>query len=150
MNGPAATIRPALPGDFSEAAGLLRDSGLPLDGLEERFTNALVASRGERIVGCVALEVYGDQALLRSLVVAPAHRGNLLGERLTAEALRLASERGVRDVYLLTETAAGFFPRFGFRVEERESAPDALRESVEFRTACPSSAVMMHARVGNA
>ena len=144
----APTIRPARPGDFSEAAGLLSDSGLPLDGLEERFANALVASRGERIVGCVALEIYGDQALLRSLVVAPAHRGTLLGERLTSEALRMARERGVRDVYLLTETAAGFFPRFGFRVEERDRAPAAVRESVEFRAACPATATLMHATVG--
>ncbi len=103
------TIRPAGPADFPQAASLLADSGLPLDGLEERFSHALVASRGERIVGCVALEIYEDQALLRSLVVAPDERGGRLGERLTSEVLRLARETGVRDVYLLTETAARFF-----------------------------------------
>jgi amino-acid N-acetyltransferase len=141
------TIRPADPRDFPRATALLADSGLPLDGLEERFSHALVASRGEEIVGCVALEIYEDQALLRSLVVAPGARGRGLGERLTSEALRLAGETGVRDVYLLTETAATFFPRFGFAAEDRSQAPLAVRESVEFRAACPESAVMMHARV---
>jgi N-acetylglutamate synthase-like GNAT family acetyltransferase len=141
------TIRPAGPRDFPHAARLLADSGLPLDGLEERFAHALVASRGERIVGCVALEIYEDQALLRSLVVAPDERGVRLGERLTSEVLRLARTAGIRDVYLLTETAASFFPRFGFAVEDRGSAPSAVRESVEFRAACPASAVLMHARV---
>jgi N-acetylglutamate synthase-like GNAT family acetyltransferase len=141
------TIRPAEPRDFPQAARLLADSGLPLDGLEERFSDALVASRGERIVGCVALEIYEDQALLRSLVVAPDERGGRLGERLTSEALGLARAAGIRDVYLLTETAARFFPHFGFAAEDRSSAPPAVRESVEFRTACPASAVLMHARV---
>jgi amino-acid N-acetyltransferase len=141
------TIRPAGTPDFPQAAGLLADSGLPLDGLEERFAHALVASRGERIIGCVALEIYEDQALLRSLVVARNERGGRVGERLTVEVLRLARTSGVRDVYLLTETAADFFPRFGFAIEDRASAPPALRQSVEFRAACPASAVMMHAKV---
>jgi N-acetylglutamate synthase-like GNAT family acetyltransferase len=141
------TIRPAGPSDFPQAASLLAESRLPLDGLEERFSHALVASRGERIVGCVALEIYADQALLRSLVVAPDERGGRLGERLTSEVLRLARETGVRDVYLLTETATRFFPRFGFAVADRSSAPAAVAESVEFRAACPASAVLMHARV---
>lgn len=143
------TIRPAGPRDFQQAAYLLADSGLPLDGLQERFSHALVASRDERIVGCVALEIYEDQALLRSLVVAPDERGGRVGERLTTEVLRLARTSGVRDVYLLTETAAEFFPRFGFAVEDRASAPPALRQSVEFRAACPASAVMMHAKVAS-
>jgi N-acetylglutamate synthase-like GNAT family acetyltransferase len=141
------TIRPAGPRDFPQAAALLAGSGLPLDGLEERFSHALVASRGEEIVGCVALEIYEDQALLRSLVVAPDERGRRLGERLTSGVLRLAREVGIRDVYLLTETAATFFPRFGFAAEDRSGAPPAIRESVEFRAACPASAVLMHSRV---
>jgi len=85
-------------------------------------------------------------ALLRSLVVSPTERGARLGERLASDALRLARERGATDVYLLTETAERFFPRFGFSVADRSSAPPALKQSEEFRTACPESAVMMHVR----
>lgn len=140
-------IRPAERGDFEDAAALLRESGLTLEGLDERFEDALVASLEGQIVGCVALELYGRDVLLRSLVVAPSVRSRGLGERLAGEALRLAAARGASDVYLLTETAQGFFPRFGFRVEDRSSAPPAILESVEFRTACPKSAVMMHRRV---
>lgn len=141
-------ILPAAPGDFEEAATLLSDSHLPLAGFQEPKVEALLAKRGGEVVGCVALELHATAALLRSLVVAPALRGLGLGERLTAEALKLAGERGAADVYLLTETAAGFFPRFGFAEEDRASAPEALRKSVEFRSACPASAVMMHARLG--
>ena len=140
-------IRPARVEDLAPASTLLSESKLPLDGFADHIDGALVATRDGRIVGVVELELYGTAALLRSLVVAPAERGSRLGERLTAGALRLAGDRGAGDVYLLTETAERFFPRFGFAVEPRSSVPDALRQSEEFRTACCETAVMMHARL---
>jgi amino-acid N-acetyltransferase len=108
-------IRPARTEDLGAASTLLSESKLPLAGFAEHIGHALVATREGRIVGVVELELYGRAALLRSLVVAPSERGARLGERLAAGAMRLAEDRGVGDVYLLTETAEGFFPRFGFR-----------------------------------
>jgi len=148
MIEPVYDIRLARRDDFASASTLLSESRLPLEGFAEHFGDALVATRGARVVGVVELEVYGPTALLRSLVVAPSERGARLGERLTEEALRLARERAAPDVYLLTETAERYFPRFGFAVEDRGRAPESLRQSEEFRTACPASAVMMHARLG--
>jgi amino-acid N-acetyltransferase len=138
--------RPARSEDLEAASELLKAAGLPLDGFADHLTHPVIAMRSERMVGVVELEVYGSAALLRSLV-APSERGMGLGERLTTEALSLARGRGARDVYLLTETAERFFPRFGFAAQDRGLAPEALRESAEFRTACPASAVMMHARL---
>ena len=140
-------IRGATAEDLPPASALLAAAGLPLDGFAEHLGHALVATRDDRVVGVVALEMYGPSALLRSLIVAPAERGTGLGRRLTGEALALARKRGAQDVYLLTQTAEKFFPRFGFCVEDRSSAPSELRQSEEFRTACPASAVMMHLRV---
>jgi amino-acid N-acetyltransferase len=140
-------IRPARAEDLAPAAALLSESKLPLDGFADHLDHALVATRDGRIVGVIELEVYGTAALLRSLVVSPAERGARLGERLTAGALRLADDRGAGDVYLLTETAERFFPRFGFVPEPRSSVPEALKQSEEFRTACCQTAVMMHARL---
>jgi N-acetylglutamate synthase-like GNAT family acetyltransferase len=147
MNAAAWRIRAARPEDLTPAEGLLREARLPLDGFRDHLANTLVAAEDAGIVGCVALERYGDVGLLRSLVVSPERRGQLLGERLTAEAVGLAKTKGIRDLYLLTETAAGFFPRFGFSVEDRASAPKALAASREFQSACPASAVMMHLKV---
>jgi amino-acid N-acetyltransferase len=140
-------LRPAQPEDLAPANALLSESKLPLDGFADHLRNALVATRAGLVVGVVELEVYERVALLRSLVVSPAERGARLGERLASDALRLARERGATDVYLLTETAERFFPRFGFSVADRSSAPQALMQSEEFRTACPQSAIMMHVRV---
>jgi amino-acid N-acetyltransferase len=143
-------VRPARPEDYEAAAALLEESGLPLDGMREHLGHAFVAMAQGAIVGFVAVEMHEGPALLRSLAVEPRHRGQRLGERLAQEALRMARDCGRVDVYLLTETAAGFFPRFGFAVEDRALAPPVLRSSVEFKTACPTTAVLMHARLAHA
>jgi amino-acid N-acetyltransferase len=142
-----ARIRGAQSEDLPQAERLLREASLPLDGFREHLEDGLVAVQDGRVVGCVALEVYGEVALLRSLVVTPGQRGLRLGERLTAGAVDQARGRGVRDLYLLTQTAADFFPRFGFSMMDRASAPRVLGESAEFQSACPASAVMMHLRI---
>jgi amino-acid N-acetyltransferase len=151
MDGPAVAeelvVRRADTSDFDHVAALLRECRLTVDGLRDALDRALIASRGAEIVGCVAIELYEGVALLRSLAVSATSRGHGVGGRLTTQALEMARAFGARDVYLLTETAGDFFPRFGFAVEERAGAPAALKNSVEFRSACPKSALMMHARV---
>ncbi len=122
---------------------LLDESGLPRDGLDEHLETVLVARAGRDVVGSAALEMYGEAALLRSVAVRRDLRGRGLGRRLTCEALELARKRGVTRVYLLTETADGFFPRFGFRPVPRSLVPEGVRRSVEFVSACPQSARAM-------
>jgi len=136
-------ITPATHADFPAIVGLLERNALPRAGLEQQVTTMLVAKEGEQLVGTAALEVYGAAALLRSVAVAAERRGQGLGQTLTAAALDLAQRRGVRTVYLLTETAAEFFPKFGFRPIARSDVVPAVLESPEFTTACPASAVVM-------
>jgi amino-acid N-acetyltransferase len=137
------SLEGAQPGDWHEVSALVSSSGLPLEGLSESLETALVARLERTVVGVVALEIYGRDALLRSLVVAPGLRGEGLGERLARAALDLARRRGVTGIYLLTETAAAFFRRRGFVNVERSDVPQTVRESVEFRSACPSTAEVL-------
>jgi N-acetylglutamate synthase-like GNAT family acetyltransferase len=132
----------------SEADGpsilqLLRASGLPIDGLVDHLNTALVARYGAAIVGCAAVEIYADGALLRSVAVAPAARGHGVGERLTEAAIALARSLRTPAVYLLTTTAESYFPRFGFVRSTRDLIPTGVQQSVEFRSACPASAIVM-------
>lgn len=137
------TITPARTQDLPHVLALLTRSDLPGDGLAEHAATLLVARDGDRVVGSAALELYGHAALLRSVAVDAERRGTGLGQRLTDAALHLARQRGVRAVYLLTETAAEFFPRFGFRTLARDAVDPAVQESVEFTTLCPASATAM-------
>lgn len=97
----------------------------------------------DHVIGSAALEVYGAAALLRSVAVAQAHRGRGLGRRLIQAALELGDAHGVRTVYLLTESAADFFGRLGFRRIPRARAEPAVGASIEFQEACPASATCM-------
>jgi amino-acid N-acetyltransferase len=103
----------------------------------------LVAEESGRVVGAVGLEVYGDCALLRSAVVDAGRRGSGLGIDLVGSLLRGAEKRGLREIYLLTTTAEHFFPRFGFVRIPRDDVAPTVRESEEFRGACPDSAIAM-------
>src|SRR6185503_12295305 len=118
-------------------------------GLEEHVATTLVAQRNARVVGCAAVEIHGAAGLLRSVAVDEPRRGEGFGHQLTQAALDLARARGLSQVYLLTTTAADFFPRFGFRVVARGEVDPAVRQSVEFTTACPASAVAMRADLGS-
>ena len=133
--------------DRSSILHLLRDSGLPIDGLVDHLNTALVARDGAAIIGCAALEIYADGALLRSVAVAPAARGHGVGERLTEAAVSLARSLRTPAVYLLTTTAESYFPRFGFVRTTRDLVPTGVQQSIEFRSACPTSAIVMRKRL---
>lgn len=135
-------IRPAEADDWAAIADLLTKYDLPLDGVEQHLRDFLVAVAPDGgLAGVVGLEHYGSVGLLRSLAVATP--GMRLGERLTRAVLTVARAHGMRQVVLLTTTAAGYFPRFGFRPIARDAAPLAVRASAEFQGACPDSAVVM-------
>ena len=143
------TIGAARNSDLPAVLALLERSGLPQDGLSEHVATTLVARDGDAIVGSAALEVYGRAALLRSVAVDSALRGQGLGQRLTRAALDLAQQRGISTVYLLTETAGDFFPRFGFHPTERAAVEPAVQQSIEFTSACPASARVLVASLSS-
>lgn len=136
-------ITPAASADLRAIFDLLDANKLPRAELEQHVGSTLVARENGRIVGSAALELYGAAALLRSVAVAAPLRGRGLGQALTAAALDLARRRSVRTVYLLTETAAEFFPKWGFRPITRAEVEPAVLRSTEFTTACPKSALVM-------
>jgi amino-acid N-acetyltransferase len=131
--------------DLPDILTLLKASALPVAGIDEHVETTLIARDKGKIMGCAAVEVYGQAGLLRSVAVEAGRRGEGLGERLTKAALELARQRGVRTVYLFTTTASHFFPRFGFTAIPRAELDPALAQSEELRGACPASALAMRA-----
>ena len=139
----AITIRKAETADYPRITRLLSQAALPLDGLNghERF---LVLCREGSVVGCAAVERYGKFGLLRSVALEPLERRHGLGRRLVQETLQQARRDGIAEVVLLTTTAAPFFERLGFHAIRREEVPAPVQSSVEFQSACPASATVMH------
>jgi amino-acid N-acetyltransferase len=91
----------------------------------------------------VGLELYGTDALLRSLVVAPSVRGTGLGSALVTHAEFYARTQGVRAMYLLTKTAERFFSQRGYQRIARGEAISAIESTREFRELCPESSALM-------
>jgi len=143
----AARIGLADPSDADAIFTLVAANHLPLAGLREHLSTTLVAREDGRIVGSAALEVYADGALLRSVAVAPDYQGQGLGHGLARAAVTLAEQRHAPAIYLLTTTADGFFPRFGFERIDRTDVPAGVQTSIEFRSACPSNATVMRKRL---
>ena len=139
----AAAIRPAVPDDLSGVEALLVASGLPTAGVAEALGNFLVAAHDGAIVGVVGVEQCCGYGLLRSTAVDARWRSRGLGRQLVERAIAGAESKGLRALYLLTTTAERYFPSFGFSVTTREKVPDVVRDTVEFRSACPASAVVM-------
>ena len=93
------------------------------------------------VVGAIGIERFGANALLRSLVIAPAYQRRGLGDQLVAQLEKEVQDKGVEQLILLTETAESF-SEGGYEVIERR-VPEEVKESAEFRSFCPASAVCM-------
>jgi amino-acid N-acetyltransferase len=136
------SIERAKPADRAAIEALLAASGLPLVGLELALGTAVVAREGSNVVGVAAVEPYGTVGLLRSVAVTATLRGTGLGRGLVTAAESFAAESGIETLFLLTETAAEWFPRLGYEASDRAAVPNALASSPEFTDACPESAAV--------
>jgi protein-tyrosine-phosphatase/N-acetylglutamate synthase-like GNAT family acetyltransferase len=134
------TARPSL----QAAVQLLRQAQLPTEDLTTAHCeNFFFAGPASQPTGLVGLEIFGDVALLRSLVVTAEHRGTGAGVALLRHAEAAARARGVRTLYLLTTTAEAFFAKQGYARAARDSAPPAIRATREFSGICPASSAFM-------
>ena len=146
---PDVQIKAATASDAESVRALLREADLPVEGLEEFFGEGYaIAEAAGTIVGAEGIEVYGQDGLLRSAVIARPWRGKGVGEALTRNRIAWARARRLRALYLLTTTAGDYFPRFGFARADRAIAPDGIRASREFTGACPASATFMYLPLG--
>lgn len=125
-------------------SGLLTAARLPTEDLTEAHCQHFYYSGpASAPTGLIGLELFGDVALLRSLVVTPEGRGHGQGSDLLKHAETQAQTLGVRSLYLLTTTAEAFFSKHGYRRTPRESAPEAIRATREFADICPASSAFM-------
>jgi len=129
---------------LAAAKALLESAQLPTADLTEQHCEHFLYAGAEGApTGLVGLELFGDVALLRSLVVSPDARAAGMGTTLVQHAEARARAHGVRTVYLLTTTAEGFFDRRGYAKVARELAPAAIKATREFAGICPASSAFM-------
>ncbi len=123
------------------ALSLLKSSGLTLEGVED--TEFWIAKSGERIIGTVGLETWGDQGLLRSLAVDKELRNLGIGRALVLHVIELAKNKKLKELFLITEAVQNYYLKFGFELVERNKISGNVLNSQEFRGACLESANVM-------
>jgi N-acetylglutamate synthase-like GNAT family acetyltransferase len=139
----AAQAEPLRPSDLPRLAELLDAEGLPSRDLGDPGVRLFAFREGGAAVGYAGLEVYGKDALLRSIVVDPARRRAGLGWGIVGATLAEAQKLGATRAYLLTTSAKRYFERLGFATIDRGSAPATILATRQAAGLCPSSAALM-------
>ena len=90
------------------------------------------------------VENVGDVALLRMLAVAPERRGEGLGYVLVEAATDRARAQGVKQLYLVTDGAQGYFgEKLGFAAIDRKDVDPGIAHTAEYLLARSKSATWM-------
>ncbi len=134
----------SIEGSDPRLASALAAAGLPTDDLTEpgRIFRAYETLSG-RVVGYAGCEIYGEEALLRSLIVTDEARGRGFGGAILARICRRAFDEGAGRAHVLTMSAGKWFEEKGFSVVERSRAPSAILSTRQARSLCPSSASLL-------
>lgn len=139
----------AIPGTDPELVAALNEAALPVDDLAMPGRNFFRFRENGRLIGFVGWEQVDDNAaLLRSLVVVPAERGNGRGKAMADWMLRKLSDLGITDAWMMTTSAEDLGAGLGFVRTDRHAAPEAIRRSRQFADLCPSSATLLHKSLG--
>lgn len=142
-------VRTARREDGPAIEALLSRCALPVDGVAHLLDTTpdwvLVARDGQqRIIAVAGIEPAGPDGLLRSVAVHEDWRTHGLARELVQRLIAQADARGLHALYLLTTTAEQYFPRFGFAPIARALVPSAVAGTIEFTSACPATATVMH------
>lgn len=133
----------AIPEMRNDIIDLLQSQQLPVADLPLILTDFFVVKDAGNIVGVIGMERYGAFGLLRSMAVHPGYRNQHIAAKLIEELEQKAQNTGIQAIYLLTETASGYFNRKGFITVQRDQVPDAVKSSSEFSHVCPVTAMVM-------
>ena len=130
--------------DVPAIEALLVQAKLSIVGVRRHIAHFRLGKLNGKIVTVGGLEIYGEQALLRSIAVDSGQRNKGYGKQIVNDLCHSAQLAGIRDVYLKTVSARAFFDELGFEVITFEQVPASLKKSSQFRGACPASATVMH------
>ena len=125
-----------------ELIAALQAADLPIEDLSDGGRAFFALEDRGALVGFGGFELYGEDVLLRSVVVLPEARGKGYGRAVTEAVLARAREAGARNAYLLTTTAESFFEHDGFARIERIAAPKSILATKQATTICSTAALL--------
>lgn len=141
-------VRPIAHGQLDRLRIVLLSEGLPAEDILRapvKFFEAC-AENGAAI-GWGGLEIYGDQAVMRSVVINSVLRGTGAGKELVETLIKEAKALGLKKLWLLTTNAENFFAKLGFSHAIRSEAPREIQDCEEFKWPNNETAHCMNKRL---
>ena len=129
--------------DIKEIQNLLKENSLPFEDLESSMVSLFVSVLNGQIIGCIGVEIKGEDGLLRSFSVTDKYKNQGIGNALFNILVNYSKSENIKKLHLLTTTADGYFSKKGFVKSDRINAPESIQTTTEFSTLCPSSSVYM-------
>jgi amino-acid N-acetyltransferase len=126
------------------AATPLEAAKLPTEDLRvAMLPHCFYAGSDGALQGLVGLELLGNEAPLRSVVVESQARGLGIRESLMEHAEKHAAARGVQSLYRLATTAEPCFERLKYARVVRHAATPTIQRTSECASLCPASSAFM-------
>lgn len=137
-------IRKATGSDLTEILEILKRVGLPTAGVDNNIIHFLVAtSKSNELLAVIGMEIVGTDGLLRSLACNPNFCKQGIAAELIANALIVARKQGIKNLYLMTQSAEKYMQKFGFKTVERQDIPEDLLKQSELNFACSTCSTCM-------
>lgn len=146
-SGALLHVEPAAINDHGAISALLHAVEQPVPGTEDAPVRMWVARHEGTVVGAAGLELHRPHGLLRSVVVAPSHRGRGLGAALTRSVIAAAREAGLTQLYLLTLHASAYFAGHGFAPITRKGFEGPVTDAHTYGLHACDDAVLMRRKL---
>lgn len=111
----------------------LESAGLSTDDIDLPGRSFFQFALDGITVGWGGFEAYGEDGLLRSMVVRPDHRSKGVGSATLKIIERFAADRRVTRLHLLTTSASSFFGQHGYEVLQRGAEPLLISQTRQFK-----------------
>lgn len=134
--------------DLKDLRTLLLAEALPVETILSAPVQfyEIVTDRGARI-GWGGLEIYGEHAVVRSVVIKTVLRKTGAGRVLLKSLIDAARGFGLKKLWLLTISAEVFFEKMGFKHALRTDAPKDIQACEEFTWAHNEAAHCMNMKL---
>jgi N-acetylglutamate synthase-like GNAT family acetyltransferase len=141
-------VKPIAHGQLDRLRIVLLSEGLPaVDILKAPVRFFEACTDNGAAIGWGGLEIYGDQAVMRSVVINSVLRGTGAGKALVETLISEAKALNLKKLWLLTTNAENFFAKLGFCHAIRSEAPKEIQDCEEFKWPNNETAHCMNMRL---
>ena len=145
--GPPVFAQPLAAWERDGLKASLARVGLPADDVEDPDLLFWRFESDDVPVGFAGIEIFGQDALLRSLVTLPPVRQHGIGRAMVAKMETEARARGARAIYLPAGDAAAFFAGLDYGPCAPEGVPAAIAARLPSVAASPGLSIVMVKRI---